>query len=207
MPAMRRHARRRGVVSGYGHHVRAHVKQARDALVQFLKRTHLSVEIAVLPRRVGRLVVQEEEIVIVPMFGQCVQFGVEVASGGDDGHSEQAGDAPVHRVGGDRARVQVVPLPYRGPGGTLGETAHENHVGGVAAAQDVAGGLDEPGRFPGGEFRRLGPAGGIERREAGSLGIGVGHVSSQPISPDDDDEAVVLDRANGYLDSRDGDPG
>ena len=51
------------------------------------------------------------------------------------------------------------------------------------------------------------PAGWIERRESGSLGVGVCNVSSQSVSPNDDDETVVLNGLDHDFDAWDGDIG
>ena len=53
------------MVPGYGDDVGSHIQQARDALIQFFQCPDLGVEVAVLPCRVGRLIVKEEKVVIV----------------------------------------------------------------------------------------------------------------------------------------------
>ena len=44
---------------------------------------------------------------------------------------------------------------------------------------------------------------GVQRRHAGLLRIGVGHVAAQPLAAEDDAEAVFLDRLDEDLDAGD----
>ena len=78
---MRSEYRRSRVVARHRERVRAHVQKAGDALVETLQRGCFGVEIAVLPRRVRRFVVEEDEIVGVHVGFHRVKLGVEVRSG------------------------------------------------------------------------------------------------------------------------------
>ena len=60
------------MVSGYSDDVGSHIQQARDTLIQLFKSPDLGVKVAVLPCRVGGLVVEEEEVVIVRSWSESV---------------------------------------------------------------------------------------------------------------------------------------
>ena len=66
LPAVALEDRRGGVVARDGEHVRAEGEDARQQRVEALERGDLGVEVAVLARLVGVLVVQEEEVVAAP---------------------------------------------------------------------------------------------------------------------------------------------
>ena len=67
MPTMGCHHGWRGVVSGHHQHIRLQLKYLGYERVQFLQASDLGIEVAVLTGGVGRLIVDEEEIVLVPV--------------------------------------------------------------------------------------------------------------------------------------------
>ena len=77
-------------------------------LVQLLDDPPLGVEIAVLRGVVRLLVVDPEEIVLIPMLPQRFHVGREVRGGPVDRHPDALGEALVDRVGRDRRRAQAV---------------------------------------------------------------------------------------------------
>ena len=118
-------------------------------------------------------------------------------------HADQLGQALVHRIDGDGGGLQPVDVFIARQGGGIGETAHRQPVGLRLALEQLLGLHDE---LPG-DLGRLLAAGvvglGIQRRHAGLLRIGVGHVAAQALAAKDDAETVLLDRLDKDLDAGD----
>lgn len=66
VPRMRGHERRRRMVATDHQHVRAKVGQLRHERVELLERVTLRLEVPVLTRGIGRLVVHKEIVEVVP---------------------------------------------------------------------------------------------------------------------------------------------
>ena len=123
--------------------VGAEVEQARYLGVYFLYDRGFSVEVSVLASGVGRLDVDEEEVVVVPVRLQRLELTGDAFALFEELHAGEAGQALVHRVAGDGGGVEVVGLVEGGEGGVHPEAAYQDRVRGVLVGQDLVGLLDE----------------------------------------------------------------
>ena len=204
MPGVGGHLAGGGVVAGDGHHVGAHGHELGDDGVEGLDGRHLGVEVAVLAGGVGRLVVEEEQVVVVPVLLEEHDLLVDRGRRADRVHAHQAADAPVHRVDGDGRGPQAVALL---DGGQLA-------VGVEAPQQDGVGLglLGEDGAGPGGRARRSPRrcgwptrvwAMGCSGAHAGHLGVGVVDVGVEVGAPQHDEHPVLGLVDEQHLDARD----
>ena len=104
--------------------------------VEFLDALDLAREVAVLARGIGVLVVEKEKVVVLPVLAQPLDLLRPAAARGQDGHADQAGEAAVHRVDGDRAGAQLIDLGERGHRRPPRDAAQREHVGGMLVGED-----------------------------------------------------------------------
>ena len=100
MPAMRRKRGGRRVVAGDHEHVRREFLQLRKGFVEYLKRRHLRLEVAVFACGVRGLVVDEEEVELIPVLPHRLDLIVERSAGRQHRHAHELRQAAVHRVDG-----------------------------------------------------------------------------------------------------------
>ena len=165
----------------------------------------LGVEVAVLARLVGVLVVEEEEVVVVPGLGEALHVLLDLVGGRQFLHADQFRHAAVHGRAGDDCGPNAEPLLHAGPVRPLGEPAGQNHVGlglvGEHVAglrEDLAGHLSRP--------RGLGQAVAgpdVQGRHAGGLRVGVLQAVAQPLAAKDHQGPVLLDGGPVDLDAVD----
>ena len=203
MPGMALEKARRAVVAGDDEDIGAEGLDAGDHPVEFLDALHLLRERAVLAGGVGVLEVEEEEVVVLPAGGQGVDLLVEGVGRADQRHADEPGEPLVHRVDGDRRRAEPVELLVAREL-RLGRESAEHHAVGLRLIGEDPPGLDDEllghlGRPRGGGGVGL----RIEGGNARGLRIGVGHGAVEPLAPEDDDEAVFLDRLHERLDTGD----
>src|SRR5215212_10913798 len=104
------------MVARDGEGVGAEVEQRWYLGVYFLDDGGLSVEVPVLSSGVGRLDVDEEEVVVVPVRLQRLELAGDALALFEQLHSREAGEALVHWVARDGRGVEVVGLVERGEG-------------------------------------------------------------------------------------------
>src|SRR5829696_70665 len=182
------------MVAGDGQGIGAEVEQARYLGVYFLYHRGLSVEVSVLASGVGRLDVDKEEVVVVPVRLQRLELTGDAVAFFEELHAGQAGQALVHRVAGDGGGGEVVGLVEGGEGGVHSEAAYQDRVRGVLVGQDLVGliheGVGDSCTLP----RFLRPVRRLdgERFEAGALGVGVGEGVGEAFAPEDGDGPVLF---------------
>jgi len=103
------------VIAGDREDVGLEGEHARQQRVEALQRGDLRVEIAVLARLVGVLVMQEEEVVMLPLLLEGVDLLRERPARLEHLHPDEAGEPAVHRIRRD------------GPG--LVVVGHDSHAG------------------------------------------------------------------------------
>ena len=108
---------------------------AGSAGVQPLERRHLAREVPVLPGLVGVLVVEEHEVVGVPVGAQRGHLVGEGAARLEDVHADQAREPPVHGVGGDRRGPEPVHLREAGSAGRWSKPRSSTMLAGAASAR------------------------------------------------------------------------
>ena len=145
---------------------------------------------------------QEKEVVVVPDRFQTGTLVVERLAGIEHVHADQSRQAAVHRVDSDRRGPQSIQLFKRGNRRPLVDPAHREKVGRGIVLQHLASLREE--RL--GDLRRLlrGSVAGhrVKRSHARLLRVGVFNVPAQPLTTEDDHQAIFLHRANEHLDAR-----
>ena len=81
--------------------------------VHFLYHGGLPVEVPVLACGVGRLDVDEEEVVVVPVRLQCLELAGDAFALLQEMHAGEAGEALVHRVARDGGGVELCRSPRK----------------------------------------------------------------------------------------------
>ena len=84
---MGRHDRRGGVVSGHQENVRFQLSYLGNERVQILQTLHLAVEVSVLAGSVGRLVMDEEKVVVIEILPKGFHLVAKGMAGGNHFHS------------------------------------------------------------------------------------------------------------------------
>src|SRR3712207_226729 len=143
MPGVALQLRRRRVVACNGEGVGAEVQQHGYPGVYFLDHGGLPVEVPVLACGVCGLDVDEEEVVVVPVRLQGLEFSGDAFALLQELHPGEAGQSLVHRIARDSGRVELVGLLERGEGGVHPEAAHEDGVRRLLVTQDLVRLLDE----------------------------------------------------------------
>ena len=95
--------RRAGVIAGDDHDVWRELEHAGQGGIEAFQGRHLRGEVAVLSRLVRVLVVDEKEIVAVPVLAQRGDLVAERGPRLQDFHADEAREPAVHRVGGNRS--------------------------------------------------------------------------------------------------------
>ena len=117
------------MVSGHQEYVGLQLTNVGDERVQLFEPLHLGVEIAVLACGVGRLVVDEEEVVVIVNLVQGIDLIGKGRAGWNNVHAAHRGQSTVHGVGGDSGGVQAVHVAHGRQVGQLGKPPQQDHVG------------------------------------------------------------------------------
>src|SRR5213593_1865320 len=206
LPAVAGQNRRSRVIAGDDQDVRPEGADVRDRPVQPLERLDLRVEVSVLARLVGVLVVNEEEVVRVPVLAERRELVVEGGAGLEDVHADELRETAVHRVGRDRRAPEPEDLGKPREFRQLVEAAQEHHVRGRRVGEQASGLADEAVHERRGGLRaRLERLHG-ERRLAEHLGIGLGEPRGEAAptagsGTEDEDETVILPGLDEHLDA------
>src|SRR5262249_248716 len=147
--------------------------------VEVLGPLYLGVEVAIFTGTVGVFVVDEEEVVLRPVFFEHGHLLGERLGFADDVHADEPREAFVHRVDGNRRGTEAVDFFVARQVGLAGDAAESEPVGFWLPFENGARLLDEFG----GDLGRLfavfvGRLGG-KRRHAGALRVGVVHVATE----------------------------
>ena len=98
------------MVAGHHQHIRLEGQQFRHAVVEVGDGLLLAREVAVLAGGVGRLVVDEEEVVVVPVLAHGGDLRRERVPCVEHVHANEAREPAIHRVGRDGGGAQLPEL-------------------------------------------------------------------------------------------------
>ena len=93
------------MVPGHQENVRVQFSDLGDERVQILQTLHLGVEISILSGSIGRLVMDEEKVVVIEVLTQGFHFVAEGSASGNHLHPRHFGQPSVHGIGCDSRRV------------------------------------------------------------------------------------------------------
>src|SRR5436305_13633126 len=110
LPAVTDEDRRRGVVARHHENVGSQRTHLRHVRIEALEGGHLRVEVAVLARLVGVLVMHEEEVVRLPVLAERRDLALERPTGLQHVHADELGEAAIHRIGRDGCPAEAVDL-------------------------------------------------------------------------------------------------
>ena len=202
---VRRHLSGRAVVAGNDEAIVFAEERfdRRHDLVELFDHLALLFEVSVFAAAVGVLEVQEEEVVLIPILFKDFDFFLERGGLADELHADEGRESFVHRVDGDRGGVETVEFLI-GRQNRLGrEPAHSEAVRFRLSLEDLNRLVKEFFR----DLRRLLGSGvfrgGIERRGAGALRVGVRNVAAESFASEDDDETVLFNRFDEDFDAGD----
>ena len=207
VPRVRSHRRGRRVVAGHDQHVRTQRDQRGNRRIEVLNRLLLAREIAILAGGVRVLVVQEEEVVLVPMAAQRLDLRGEGVARAEDIHADEACEPAVHRIHRDGGGAQLPQFRELRKIRAHRPAAQRQVVGSVAIREEYARLLHEALSKLGGTLRC-----GVERlhrghRHALALRVGLVECIVQPVAAKHEHKAVIFHRAHEQLNARKCDSG